>query len=342
MFSCKRQGLDQAILLVTIFALGVMLGSLLPRLRLVGSKPQILSPSGSKLTTDFRHAVAGLSYGVSIPEKVIDVEIFVNEELTTDTDHLCQRTQYVKGPMQDDELLLMFALVRVIRPRTILEFGFHMGASANNWLKSSRDPRLKLFSWDISSTSEAVAKKMSQTDPRLTFIKKPQEEFDSRILRGRNVDIVLLDAGHTLKSQVSLWTLLQPVLSANSFVVIHDTGRKKFDLETARAVQKSMKTKVLQVPIYTQSSCKKWNKLLNTPNRCSCRCAFTADQLGYCCTRTTKEEERAFVKYIYETFPEWRPIYLHSFRFWRHGLTILQQRKLGLPTENMTEHLNIY
>lgn len=168
---------------------------------------------------------------------------------------------------------------------------------------------------------------MSESDKRLIFTHAPQEDFDPEILGGRNIDIAFLDAGHTFKSQKALWKVLEPTLSANSLVIIHDTGRKVFDLETAQS------KKSVNVPIYTPESCRSWNIALNHSNRCSCRCEGVADQVGYCCSRTTKEEERVFVKYVYDNFPVWRPIYLQSFRFWRHGVTILQKGRLGLPTE---------
>jgi predicted O-methyltransferase YrrM len=42
-----------------------------------------------------------------------------------DLSHLTQdEAQISMGPIQDDEALLLYALVKVIRPKTVVEFGF--------------------------------------------------------------------------------------------------------------------------------------------------------------------------------------------------------------------------
>jgi predicted O-methyltransferase YrrM len=56
---------------------------------------------------------------------------------TFDLSHLVQpRSQAVGGPIQDDEALLLYAIVRVMRLRTILEIGGLDGYSARNFLKA--------------------------------------------------------------------------------------------------------------------------------------------------------------------------------------------------------------
>jgi hypothetical protein len=55
--------------------------------------------------------------------------------------HLCapERQKQV-GPMQDDEMLLIYAFIRVTRSARILELGGQLGGSARNFLAATRVP----------------------------------------------------------------------------------------------------------------------------------------------------------------------------------------------------------
>ena len=44
------------------------------------------------------------------------------------------REEDANGPIQRDEALFLFAIIRVVRPKNIVEFGFHGGRSAFNFL----------------------------------------------------------------------------------------------------------------------------------------------------------------------------------------------------------------
>jgi hypothetical protein len=51
------------------------------------------------------------------------------------------------------------------------------------------------------------------------------------------------------------------------------------------------------------------------------------------CGGPHQKDERLFINWIIDNYPEWQVIELHSFNFWRHGLTILQKKyKLGVAT----------
>jgi hypothetical protein len=51
------------------------------------------------------------------------------------------------------------------------------------------------------------------------------------------------------------------------------------------------------------------------------------------CGGPHQKDERLFINWIIENYPEWQVVELHSFNFWRHGLTILQKKyKLGVAT----------
>lgn len=57
------------------------------------------------------------------------------------------------GPLQRDEALALFGLVRTLRPKTIVEFGFFHGHSAFNFL-CAMEQDAKIFSYDVSEDSK--------------------------------------------------------------------------------------------------------------------------------------------------------------------------------------------
>ena len=53
--------------------------------------------------------------------------------------HLLRDNAPRLGPLQDDEALLLYGLVRALRPRTVVEFGTAHGFSALNFLQALFD-----------------------------------------------------------------------------------------------------------------------------------------------------------------------------------------------------------
>ena len=88
----------------------------------------------------------------------------LNHTSKYDLNHLKQETQLVYGPIQDDEALLLFGLVKALRPKTVIEFGYSGGVSALNFLKAL-DEDDKLYSYDINPAT-------SHNDKRLKFYQK--------------------------------------------------------------------------------------------------------------------------------------------------------------------------
>ena len=68
----------------------------------------------------------------------------LREELP-DLAHLTVFNETADGPVQRDEALLLHSMIRVIRPRTVLEIGFLRGHSAFNFLRAL-DPEARLYS----------------------------------------------------------------------------------------------------------------------------------------------------------------------------------------------------
>jgi predicted O-methyltransferase YrrM len=70
-----------------------------------------------------------------------------------DFSHILSFREEQIGPVYRDEALFLFALTRVLRPQTIVEFGFKTGHSALNFLAAA-DPDCHVFSYDIAVESE--------------------------------------------------------------------------------------------------------------------------------------------------------------------------------------------
>jgi hypothetical protein len=65
----------------------------------------------------------------------------------------------------------------------------------------------------------------------------------------------------------------------------------------------------------------------NEANKCSC-------DFDNFCGGLHQIETRLFVNWILENQTEWQTINMHSFKIWRHGLTLFQRKyKLGIQIE---------
>jgi hypothetical protein len=200
--------------------------------------------------------------------------------------HLRSLRDYELGPIQRDEALLLYALVKTIDPKTIIEFGFYEGHSAINFLKAmSLDARL--YSYDISDDSKRLAAKIH--DRRLKFVFKSQADFEPSDVDYRLVDLAFFDASHDFLLNVMTLERLKDSLNERGLIIVHDTGAWYGDL-----------------------------KGLQTPEG-----HFVDDSIsgGY----IHQPGERRFVNYIRESMKDFDQIHLHSTSKFRHGLTILQR-----------------
>lgn len=137
---------------------------------------------------------------------------------------------YALGPLQKDEAILLYGMIRVLRPKVCLEFGFNLGHSAFSILKAI-DDNAYLFSFDISDSSEAIAKKFFYKKfKNFKFVKKSQTDFEFSDIQNQKIDFVFFDASHDLNMNIKTFSLIKPFLSDNAYIVIHDTGLwdKKF------------------------------------------------------------------------------------------------------------------
>jgi hypothetical protein len=206
--------------------------------------------------------------------------------------HLRIFDEYPAGPIQRDEALLLYALVKTVDPKTMVEFGFLAGHSALNFLKAmSQDARL--YSYDISDMSKVLSSNFR--DPRFKFFFKSQTDFEPSDVDNRPVDLVLFDASHDLSLNIATFHKIKDCLNEKALIMVHDTGIWHIN------------PKGFQSP--------EGYFLGGLPD------------LGY----IHRPGERRFVNYIRENLPDFDQIHLHSTSKFRHGLTVLQRNAGPLP-----------
>lgn len=195
------------------------------------------------------------------------------------------------GPLQKDEALFIFSLVRVLRPKVILEFGFLWGNSTYNFLQAV-DLDAKVFSFDIGEISKRIASKYFNKYPNFRFINKSQTDFEPADIDSLKADIVFIDAAHELSLNIETFKRIQPILAERGVVLIHDTGtwpKKHFQA------------------IHHQVAHTKSNNWLNESEF------------------EHQREEREFVNYLAHAYPDYVQVHFHSLNTIRHGITMLQK-----------------
>ena len=131
-------------------------------------------------------------------------------------DHLVQdEAQEVLGPIQDDEALLLYSVIRAMRLRCIVEIGGLGGYSARNFCRAvSRYG--KVVTIDINEVPRVA--------PNHLVIKKDCRDISERDLRER-VDMIFFDA-HVYDEQIEFFNRLQALglVADNVVIALHDTG----------------------------------------------------------------------------------------------------------------------
>jgi predicted O-methyltransferase YrrM len=134
--------------------------------------------------------------------------------------HLNQNSTIVLGPIQDDEALFVYGLIKIIRPKTVIECGMGHGYSTINILQAIDKDSL-LFTFDV----EILNKNSSAfNDERFKLIQKSQGNFQHSDIDYRTVDFIHLDNGHYFDVNIKFWNKVIKVMSENAIMVIHDTG----------------------------------------------------------------------------------------------------------------------
>jgi predicted O-methyltransferase YrrM len=201
--------------------------------------------------------------------------------------HLTFYDELSWGPVQRDEALVLHALVRAIRPQTVVEIGFLRGHSAFNFLRAL-DDGARLYSFDVDPACDEIARERFGHDARLRYRRRSQDAIGPADIDDRLAEFVFLDAAHELALNQATFENLLPLMAADAIVAIHDTGTLH------RAV----------VP-------DDWNYGADTP---------LAGE-GY----EHQPEERAFANWLLASHPEFAQVHIHSRHVIRHGITLVQR-----------------
>jgi len=134
-----------------------------------------------------------------------------------DLSHLTQAPeQHAEGPIQDDEALLLYALVKVMRLRRILEVGGLSGYSALNFLKAIENSGT-VYTVDLQPVApQAKNHRVITNDAGLLAAK----DVDSEPL-----DLIFFDC-HAYKAQMELYFRLsaQRIITPRTVLALHDTN----------------------------------------------------------------------------------------------------------------------
>lgn len=195
------------------------------------------------------------------------------------------------GPLQRDEALALFGIVRALAPKTVVEFGFYHGHSAFNFLQAM-EMDSKIFSFDISEESAIRATQEFPQDPRFAFLHKSQTDFTPEDVENRTIDFVFFDAAHDLSLNVETFEKLLPSLAPTCTIAIHDTG---------------LWIKSHFKPVHHEFVAKTGHSFL------------AGNQYPH------QPDERKFVNWICKNHPAFVAIHLHSTNTLRHGITLLQR-----------------
>lgn len=197
------------------------------------------------------------------------------------------------GPLQRDEAIALFGIIRSLRPKVVVEFGFFHGHSAFNFLQALPADS-QLFSYDIDPESIKRANSEFRFDRRLTFIGKSQTAFDVSDIRHQKIDFIFFDAAHELDLNQETFHKVAAHLAPEGMIAVHDTGlwpREHF-ASIHHQFEREMPGEWVTEDLY-------------------------AHQPG----------ERQFIDWILSENPDFSAIHFHSTGTLRHGFSLLQRKR---------------
>jgi predicted O-methyltransferase YrrM len=212
-------------------------------------------------------------------------------------DHFDQFSTYCHGPIQRDEAMFLYSLVKMIRPQTIVEFGLQSGISAYNFILA-KDDFCHYYGFDIEDWCIKNAEELCHGQPNTRFIQINCLDFDPSHIDHRKIDIVFLDCAHDVQINQKTIERIMPCMDDEGLLVIHDTGI--FSAESRQ-----------YFPIdYREKFPRAWERWSNS----------NKDEF-------VLVEERHTVNWFKETYPEHEQLHLHSKIYFRCGMTIFQKKR---------------
>ena len=116
------------------------------------------------------------------------------------------------GPIQNEDVLLIQAVIKMTCPSVLVELGYLNGFSTRKILEVMREDA-HLTSYDNTVINSNI------TDARFTFKNKSQTEVDEK-----NIDFIFFDASHNLDLNKETLLKVEKTLNKNAIIAIHDTG----------------------------------------------------------------------------------------------------------------------
>ena len=116
-----------------------------------------------------------------------------------DFSHILSFREEQIGPVYRDEALFLFALTRILRPQTIVEFDLRrVIAPSIFW----RPIQIATFSATTSLSNPRIARRCLGHVKSFRFIKKSQADFLPSDIESGKIDLCFLDASHDLALNV--------------------------------------------------------------------------------------------------------------------------------------------
>jgi hypothetical protein len=136
--------------------------------------------------------------------------------------HLTQNSdQNVLGPIQDDEALFLYSLIKVTRIKNIVELGAQSGYSAKNFIEAL-DKKGTVISLDIDPCPKF-------SDNHITIIKNVKDIVDEDI--PFEIDLLFFDC-HDLEASKIFYEKMKNSnkITNNTIIVLHDTNSHPFNI----------------------------------------------------------------------------------------------------------------
>ena len=196
----------------------------------------------------------------------------------------------VIGPIQRSEALALFGLLRVLRPRLVVEMGFlHGDSTAVLCAATAGCEGARVISVDRDHNAAAVDALRARY-PHLEF-----QRADQRAARlpddGAPIDFLFVDCSHDFDINCAMWAALEPRLAPNAVVMVHDTG--------------------LWADGPTPAQYRGWGQA-----------GEARGARGW----FHQPAEVRFVRWVTDTHADWARMDFLCTHVWRHGFTLLQRR----------------
>ena len=133
-----------------------------------------------------------------------------------DLNHLTQDNYEVYGPIQDDEALFLYSIVRGKRIKTILEVGGLSGYSATNFIKAMEIFDGKLYTVDINPVP-----KVSNNHIVITKNANDLKEHD---LNYSKIEMLFFDCHDMIQMDLYYRLLKLDIIDDKTIIALHDTN----------------------------------------------------------------------------------------------------------------------